>query len=59
MVLNVINGYPTVGEQAILTRYADNLDNRLADLGVILEAEPSDDSNSGFWHDGQGEPGDP
>jgi len=41
-------GYPLVGEQAVMDRHADELDTRLADLGVIPEATPSVDDDDGY-----------
>jgi len=58
-------GYPQVGEQAVLERHTDELDTRLADLGVIAPGQATrgttsgDDEDFGFRFDGAGEPGDP
>ena len=57
-------GYPQVGEQAVLERHTDELDTRLADLGVIAPGQATrgttsgDDGDHGIWFDGPGDVGD-
>ena len=56
-------GYPAVGAQAVLDRHAEELDGRLADLGVISpgtarDATPDAGEDPGIWFDGGGQPGD-
>jgi len=58
-------GYPQVGEQAVLERHTDELDTRLADLGLIAPGQATrkptsgDDEDFGFRFDGPGDLGDP